>query len=468
MLNKEKTFRDPIYGYISIPEKYCNDFIDTSIFQRLRRIEQTSMRVLYPSAHHDRFAHSIGVFYLGQLAFHYLRKNSEEYFEFSNENWAKYKNSFEIACLMHDCGHSPFSHTFEHFYLYKKENEIKNKLITYFASEQNFQDEYKNASPAPHEKISALILLEHFSDKIKENEASPELIARMIMGCKYESGLNSEKRFENRLISLLNGVGIDVDSLDYIQRDSWASGVSNVKIDYQRLLSALMIKTDSHNSPKIVFKKSALSVLDNISIGRNFLYKWIYSHHKVIYEQYLLTNIIDQINKKTKEQLCPKIFSTDSFSSAQTFKNSFYFLPSDDDIIYTIKQYREITPLIDEFLSRNYKYKALWKTYFEFNEVYLSSISISDRMKIYTKLSEKENILSKTYGEDKFLCLKAEPKLKRINSNDFFIDVDGKLIDAARATSIQNENLNYFMIYVTKDLLSEKDKIIDKILSLQS
>ena len=61
--NKEKIFRDPIYGYISVSEDYCKKFIDTPIFQRLRRIEQTSMRVLFPSARHDRFVHSIGVYY---------------------------------------------------------------------------------------------------------------------------------------------------------------------------------------------------------------------------------------------------------------------------------------------------------------------------------------------------------------------------------------------------------------------
>jgi HD superfamily phosphohydrolase len=88
-MNKEKIFRDPIYGYISIPEKYCKAFIDTPIFQRLRRIEQTSMRVLFPSSRHDRFVHSIGVYYLGQLAFSYIRKNSEEFFKESikNDDW---------------------------------------------------------------------------------------------------------------------------------------------------------------------------------------------------------------------------------------------------------------------------------------------------------------------------------------------------------------------------------------------
>ncbi len=73
-----KLFRDPVHGYISVPVKYCEDFIDTPIFQRLRFIEQTSMRPLYPSAHHDRFAHSLGVFHLASLMFNYLQENIEE------------------------------------------------------------------------------------------------------------------------------------------------------------------------------------------------------------------------------------------------------------------------------------------------------------------------------------------------------------------------------------------------------
>lgn len=467
MIKKEKIFRDPIYGYISISGNYCKDFIDTDIFQRLRRIEQTSMRVLYPSAHHDRFAHSIGVFYLGQIAFLNLKKNSESFFsEITSEMWENYKNTFEIACLMHDCGHSPFSHTFEHYYLYNKEEKIKNKIATFFVNSQTFIEEYNSASPAEHEKISALLLLERFSQKIKDNNALPELAARMIMGCKYENDLDSIKKFENKLISLLNGSGIDVDSLDYIQRDSWASGVSNVNIDYHRLLSSIMIKPDENGIPKIVFKKKVLSVIDNIGIGRNFLYKWIYSHHKVNYEQYLLCEIIDKINSDSNGEFCNKIFSIEAFSQIQKFNNTTYFLPTDDDIMHTIKQFKGSDPKIEEFLSRNYRFKALWKTYFEFNDAYFSKVSRKDRMVFYSKI--KNGTLSKKYEAEDMLCLPAKPKLKGINENDFFIDIDGKLIDASKATNQPAENLDYFILYVSEKIKSEKDKIIKDILDLQT
>lgn len=463
---KCKVFKDPIYGYISLREDLCSDFIDTPIFQRLRRIEQTSMRILFPSAHHDRFAHSIGTYHLGQIAFSHLKKNSAHFFpEITADEWNSYRNTFEIACLMHDCAHAPFSHTFEHYYTHGKEENIRNRLSLHF-NQASFLKEYNSASPAPHEKASALLLLDFFCEKLKKHDANPLLAARMIMGCKHNNPDTLHKKFENRLISLLNGAGIDVDSLDYIQRDSWFSGVSNVDIDYERLLSALMIKADKQGNFKIVFKKSALSVLENISIGRNFLYKWIYSHHIVTYEQYLLNNIIERINSISDNKLSNSIFSLDAFSHHVTFNNASFFLPSDDDIMHIIKQQYEENENVKEFLSRQYRYKALWKTYFEFNEVHFADVSNDNRMLIQANIKEGE--LTKKYGENTFLCLEAKPKLKSINKNDFFIDIDGELIDAAKAVSLPTENLNYFILYCIPDLVPRKEEILHDILSTQT
>lgn len=469
MFPKNKIFRDPIYGYISIPGQFCIDFIDTAIFQRLRRIEQTSMRVLYPTAHHDRFAHSIGVYHLGALAFDYLQKNTYSFYgdAIDDDTWLFLKNTFLIACLMHDCGHSPFSHTFEHFYLYNREEKIQDELATFYTDEPSFIDDLIAGSPASHEKISALIVLTKYYDVIKSNNASPELVARMIMGCKYEMGESFLDKFKNKLVSLLNGAGIDMDSLDYIQRDSWASGVSNVNIDYQRLLSSIMIMPDKNDIPQIVFKKQVLSVLENISIGRNFLYKWIYSHHKVAYEQYLLKGIVDTINRKSGDVFCEKAFSIESFTEPQVYDNLSFYLPSDDDIIYSIKQFYNSDSRIKELFSRKYRYKAIWKTYFEFHEKYFSNVSNKNRMNIYTKI-KKGGALAKHYGAENILCLKAQPKLKGINSNDFFIDIDGEFIDASKATNQINENLDYFFLYVSEELVGEKENIIRKILDLQS
>ena len=58
-MKKNKIIKDPIYGYVEIPIEYVSDIIDTAVFQRLRRIVQTSYSPLYSSAVHNRFVHSI-------------------------------------------------------------------------------------------------------------------------------------------------------------------------------------------------------------------------------------------------------------------------------------------------------------------------------------------------------------------------------------------------------------------------
>jgi hypothetical protein len=223
------------------------------------------MRVLYPSAHHDRFAHSLGVFYLGNFLFTSIKENSENLFQFDSNEWKRYQKSFEIACLMHDCAHAPFSHTFENYYLYQKAEIIKNKLYAFFANDPDFQKDLVEASSQSHELISTLVMLERYEAKIIENDGDPQLCARMILGCQYITSDKLNNKFSNRLIMLLNGTSIDVDSLDYIQRDTWASGVSNANIDYRRLLTSLMISPDKHGIPILTLKKQALSVLSSIS-----------------------------------------------------------------------------------------------------------------------------------------------------------------------------------------------------------
>lgn len=63
----DKKLKDPIYGYISIPVEIIKNVVDTAVFQRLRRIVQTSYTPLYSSAVHNRFVHSIGVFIWEEL-----------------------------------------------------------------------------------------------------------------------------------------------------------------------------------------------------------------------------------------------------------------------------------------------------------------------------------------------------------------------------------------------------------------
>lgn len=100
-----KMFKDPVHGYINIPVCFVNNIIDTELFQRLRNIDQTGMKALYPNAKHDRFGHSLGVFHLGSKAVDVLLANfsSDIYWQIRSDSnralfWAKNKLLFLLAC----------------------------------------------------------------------------------------------------------------------------------------------------------------------------------------------------------------------------------------------------------------------------------------------------------------------------------------------------------------------------------
>lgn len=131
---KVKSIKDAIHGYIRLEEPFWK-IIDTAEFQRLKWIEQTSYRVLYPSARHDRFIHSIGVYHLGQKAIQGFLNNCDDK---DAEIVKKYKYSFLLACLLHDIGHAPFLTRVKIFLVIRKRLTIKiQRLIRNFLQKLN-------------------------------------------------------------------------------------------------------------------------------------------------------------------------------------------------------------------------------------------------------------------------------------------------------------------------------------------
>lgn len=309
ILKGSKLIRDSVHGYIEIPTIIVKEIIDTPVFQRLRQIEQTSMRVLYPSAHHDRFVHSIGVYHLGKLAFDGLLNNiKKEEIIYNNKSksfWNEYRICFHLACLLHDCAHSPMSHSFEYGYMNisneteckkMKERLLKSMFLyddyaeildeSFIKQTQKDVDLYfeKPEKISPHEMVSAILVSEYFGNSGKLKNVLCELIdkeikkidlieytnfiQRAIMGMKYSrTAMKKKYGFQNCLISLLNGNFFDVDKLDYIIRDSSESGANNISIDVQRILNSLTL-VETYNF-------SRLTQIDKLHINNSIYFTGI-------------------------------------------------------------------------------------------------------------------------------------------------------------------------------------------------
>ena len=343
-IRNTKTFKDSVHGYIEVPKCFVEALMDNEYFQRLRNVEQTGMRVLYPSAKHDRFSHSLGVFYLGNRAVDALLDNfaKDQYWNIESDNqsilyWAKNKVLFLIACLLHDIGHAPFSHSLEsqllqnskpplvkgkrksssplddgHYVACELERIIldcENNYMKLKYNETDMPTKLNVSKAAPHEQIGALLLFNDFFknqiikifdslhndsypqpegesilyaeyyhdeivlDKINVDSEKSKIvflddlcfIARMIMGIKYEDW-RPERQIRNCFIELLNGQNFDVDKLDYIVRDTQMSGINNISLDVDRLVSSLCIVTKTKHLNKFQLENKRLSHMTIVHI----------------------------------------------------------------------------------------------------------------------------------------------------------------------------------------------------------
>jgi HD superfamily phosphohydrolase len=297
---KVKIFKDPIYGYIPIPVDYIEKIIDHSSFQRLRDIIQTSYSSLYSGSLHNRFTHSLGVYHLGRIAIKSVCKTISTVVKrkIGEKNIERYRKTFLLACIMHDIGHSPFSHSGEEFY----KLQIKETLDEQLGKVINNKNVLKNMpgpSANPHEIMSAIVGLKVFEDYMNENNIDRELFARCITGYLYNKELSGnaytvDYQFKDCLIKLLNSSLIDVDRLDYLIRDSYMTGYQNVSIDYERLLKSLLL-VKYNDSLNLAYDKSGMSIIENVLFAHDNEKKWVQGHPVVLYENALVCNAISKV-----------------------------------------------------------------------------------------------------------------------------------------------------------------------------
>lgn len=378
---KDKVIRDTVHGNILVKGNFVKYLIDSPYFQRLRHIEQSSIRALFPTARHDRFVHSLGVFHVGDLIASHIEAEGIKDFDL-NELY-NISNSYRIACLLHDVAHAPFSHTFEEFYGPQK--TLYSDLCTILGvkneQERDFIDDTKQ-----HELASAILVADsELTDPIHDIlEGDIELICRMIIGWKYEDA-DPIHQVKDCFIELLHGDIIDADRIDYACRDVWASGYSTATINVERLVSAIHIAIDEEQKYVVCYDANVLSDIVNVLSVRLFQNRHILNHHTVVYEQELMIKAAECMAQHMfpdGEHPLEKIINIDSIKKENQVKNYTFSHFCDDDLFFLMKQDEE-NKYFDEIVERNYKRFALWKNPAEFFHLFpniatTAEISLSD------------------------------------------------------------------------------------------
>ena len=239
-VNKKKIFNDPVYGFITISSELIFDIIEHPYFQRLRRIKQLGLTdFVYPGALHTRFHHAIGAMHLMSITLDNLRSKGHE---ISHEEY----EACQVAILLHDIGHGPFSHALE-FSLLKG---------------------------IRHEHIS-LQLMEYFNKAFNGQLG----LAIKIFTNQYE------RRFFHQLVSSQ----LDIDRLDYLQRDSLFTGVSEGTIGADRIIKMLDIKDD-----QIVVEEKGIYSVENFLSARRLMYWQVYLHKATVSAEKMLIMLIQR------------------------------------------------------------------------------------------------------------------------------------------------------------------------------
>lgn len=276
-----KMIKDCIYGHIQIPS-LCVKFMDTPEFQRLRRVRQLGVaHYAYPSAVHTRFEHSLGVMHMSGKMVDQLRK----YVTISDRQ----KHLIQLAAMYHDSGHFAYSHLFD---VFLSKNDIKSPEIMALHDHEDRSLYFLN-------KVNKRLNL------LTENEE--KFVANAIRGripegepaYLYEIVCNQES-------------GVDVDKMDYENRDCNRTGFPGFQSDYVMLCAT--IDKDNH----IAYKNKAYRDISDLFETRRRMYENVYQHHTSLK--------LDKMYYCMMKRLGPKLFiygdQTDDYNVETLFRNS--------------------------------------------------------------------------------------------------------------------------------------------------
>jgi len=360
---KWKYIKDPVHGLIRISVDDLK-IIDTPLFQRLRNIHHMGTGYLtYPGATHTRFEHSLGVAELGKSVLISIicnsNGNSTNIWNIENDELEKMKKTVRYACLLHDIGHAPFSHTCESFF-----HEEVQKITPEITSKINFLMQGEETSEtilikkADHELVSCYIVLTEYKSILEDLGVNPKSVGALILG-RVNKDVDSKYYRNYKILAEIVNSPIDVDKFDYLLRDNYMTGAALISLDRERLLSAYIVSEDS-----LVLSGKALSLISNLIIGRQQVYMWIYQHHKVVYTNALLEKILKMLIQKGK--IKPDFFSVDSIVNKKiddfTVIAEIRRFVEDDDI----KDIDNIKYMYKSWKNRKFL-KSCWKNAFEFN-----------------------------------------------------------------------------------------------------
>jgi len=312
--------RDPIHGFIELSDEEM-EIIDSAPFQRLRRIRQLATTYLvYPSAEHTRFPHSLGVMHVATLIFDKViqKQKRDGVLDWNQEQIDAYRQKLRLAALLHDLGHGPFSH---------------------------LGDRLFHPSVKTHENMAAKLVeeteLAEKIDRIGEKHGfNAKHIASLIRGAVFKA--------EDQLLVSIFASELDADKMDYLLRDSLFAGVKYGYFDLDRVLNVVNL-FPKDGTWLLGFESDGLEAVEALILARYFMYKQVYFHRTRRMYDYILEKVV-------------RGFLKDKFGDECFPQNPDEFLSLDDESIFQYaKASSQKNSWAGRFLRREH-FREVWSS----------------------------------------------------------------------------------------------------------
>ena len=381
-LSETKVLKDPVHSYIHINYEVVWNCLDSKEFQRLRRIRQLGGDFqVYPTAEHSRFSHSLGVYEIVRRMVTEIKSLSVELSEYD-------KICVMLAGLLHDVGHGPFSHAFEHVTKHSHEDYTAKIIL----GETELNQVLTEVSPRLPEDIVSIIEHNHLND----------ILNQIISG------------------------QLDADRMDYLLRDSYFSATSYGQFDLERILRTMRVRKIDENKKALVVKYTGIHSVEDYIMARYQMYWQVYYHpvarsYEAVFIQ--LFNRLKDIFKDNKEYFSDmKVLIP--FLEKNVVSVEEYFKLDENSLLYCCSLIQDKDDEIAADLARRLQNRRLFE-YVDYSEENLAQIK---NMLKEQNLNEKyylrvENVEASVYSPYKGRKILIE-------------QLDGKIVALEKASTI--------------------------------
>ena len=293
------TVKDTVHDHIEI-DGVAAALIDTPAVQRLRHVKQLgTVQLVYPSANHTRFEHSLGVYHLASRALDHLGIGG------------KRAERIEAAAMLHDVGHGPFSHNLE--------------SLTH------------RRTGKYHDDVGELLATDAVGEVLRDRDLDPDRIAGIVAG-------------EGRYAGLVSGA-LDVDRMDYLVRDAYHTGVPYGTVDTERFVRELTFVEresgagESGSDPELVLDEGNVQTAESLLLARALMNPVVYTHH------------VARISKAMLRRAASELLDATATTAAELRRMD------DHDFLAAIRDCRETAELSRRYDERDLYKLAVWAEY---------------------------------------------------------------------------------------------------------